>query len=208
MPPTNLTYPDLSFEKPLWDSGYNLIAGIDEVGRGAFAGPVVAAAVILPRNFNIPSGLNDSKKVKPNLRKKLAEQIKMQALDYCISEISVANINKYGIGKATQMAFRKCLKGLKKAEYLLIDAFYIKQVNRKNQKPIIKGDEKSATIAAASIIAKVYRDQIMKKLAKKYPNYKWSKNKGYGTKDHRTAIAKFGLTRHHRKSFNIIVDSR
>lgn len=196
--------PNLKEERKLKKLGFSNIAGVDEVGRGAFAGPVVAAAAILPENFQIPQGFSDSKQVKPQLRKKLAELIKKQAKAYFVAEVPVSKIDKLGLGKAVQIAFRKALKSLAPpAGFVLIDAFYIRHLDRKNQKPIIKGDQKSASIAAASILAKVHRDTIMKKLAKKYPEYKFGKNKGYGTKDHQTAIKKFGLSKIHRKSFNL-----
>jgi len=196
--------PDLSIENSLWQKGYKYIAGIDEVGRGSWAGPVVAAAVILPKNFYIPHIFGDSKMLKPKIRESLDKFIRAKAVSYCISEISVSEINKFKIGKASQMAFRKCLKDLKvRPDYILIDAFYIKRVNRKNQLAIKKGDEKSATIAAASIIAKVYRDTLMKKLSKKFNQYGFGKHKGYGTKAHQEAIKKHGFSRIHRTSYNL-----
>jgi len=196
--------PSLSLEKRLRRQGFANIAGVDEVGRGAFAGPVVAAAVIFPADFQIPEGFADSKQVRPQKRLKFAELIKKEALAYSIAEVGLTKINKFGIGKAAQIAFRKALKELTpQADFVLIDAFYIRHLNRKNQKPIVKGDEKCASIAAASIIAKVYRDNLMKKLSKKYPEYRLGKNKGYGTREHRLAIRKYGFTRVHRKSFNL-----
>ncbi|MBI3070043.1 MAG: ribonuclease HII [Candidatus Levybacteria bacterium] len=203
--------PTLKEEKKLWKNGYRYVVGIDEVGRGAFAGPVVAAAVVFSRNFRPPDDINDSKLVKPRRREFLAQVIKKEARCFSIAEIATVKINKYGIGKATQMCFRKAVRLLPiKPDYVLIDAFYrnassayIKHMNRKNQKPIKKGDQKSISIAAASIIAKVYRDSLMKRLHKKYPQYRLAKNKGYGTKEHREAIKKYGLSRIHRKSFNL-----
>ncbi len=196
--------PTLDFEKPLWNDGFYYVCGIDEVGRGSFAGPVVVGAVIFPKDINLIEGVKDSKLLKPRNREKLAEEIKKHALSYAVAEISVSVINKVGIGKATQIGFRKVIKLLDKTpDFVLMDAFYIKHYKRKRQKAIIKGDQKSFSIAAASIIAKVYRDKLMKKLHKNYPEYKWSKNKGYGTKDHQEAIKNHGLTRLHRKSFNL-----
>lgn len=197
--------PTFKEEKALWKNGYAFVAGIDEVGRGAFAGPVVVGAVVFARNLRSLDGVNDSKLLKPRQREFLAQIIKKEALCFSIAEISVWAINKYGIGKATQMAFRKAIKLLPvKPNYLLIDAFYIKHMNRKNQKPIKKGDQKSISIAAASIIAKVHRDSHMKKLSIKYPRYKLAKNKGYGTKEHQKALKKFGLSKIHRTSFNLL----
>lgn len=202
--PKSNSPPNLKEERKLKKLGFSNIAGVDEVGRGAFAGPVVAAAAILPENFQIPQGFSDSKQVKPQLRKKLAELIKKQAKAYFVAVVPVSKIDKLGLGKAVQIAFRKALKSLSPpADFVLIDGFYIRHLNRKNQKPIVKGDQKSASIAAASILAKVYRDNIMRKLAKIYPQYKFGKNKGYGTKDHQKAIKKFGLSKIHRESFSL-----
>lgn len=196
--------PTFKEENALWKRGYKFVAGIDEVGRGAFAGPVVVGAVVFPRNFSPTDGINDSKLLKPRRREFLSRIIKKDAYCFSLAEISVWAINKYGIGKATQMAFRKAIRLLRvKPDYLLIDAFYVRNMNRKNQKPIKKGDQKSVSIAAASIVAKVHRDRLMKKLSVKYPQYKFAKNKGYGTKEHQKALKKFGLSRLHRTSFNL-----
>lgn len=198
-----MIFPTLHLEQKLWKAGYYYIAGLDEVGRGAFAGPVVAAAVVLPRDFQL-DGIADSKLLKPRQREQQEERIKNQALYYSISEISVAKINRFGIGKATQMAFRKALRLLEvKADFVLIDAFYIKHLNRKRQKAVKDGDKICASISAASILAKVYRDKLMKKLHKKYPKYGFARHKGYGTKRHQEAIKKYGLSRIHRKSFDL-----
>lgn len=196
--------PTLDFEKKLWNSGHHHIAGLDEVGRGCFAGPVVVGAVVFPKNFQLIDGIADSKLLKPRQREQLELRIKNQALVWSVAEISVANINKVGIGKATQMAFRKAIKLLEKSpDFILIDAFYVKHLNRKRQRPVKDGDKICASISAASIIAKVYRDKLMKRLHKKYPQYGLARNKGYGTKVHQEAIRKHGLSRIHRKSFNL-----
>jgi len=197
--------PTLNIEKSLWNSGYTYVCGLDEVGRGCFAGPVCVGAVIFPKNCELLDGVADSKLLNPKQREKLAEQIKECAISWSVAEISVSTINKIGIGKATQMAFRKAVKLLdKKADFVLIDAFYIKHFNRKNQRPIKNGDKICASISAASIIAKVHRDQLMKKLSKKYPKYGFAKHKGYGTKFHQQAIKKYGLSKIHRTSFNLV----
>ena len=196
--------PSLDVERSLWKNGYRYIAGVDEVGRGSWAGSVVAAAVILPHDFKIPENFGDSKQLKPRPREKMAKIIKEIAISWSIAEVPVLTINRLGIGWATQMAFRKSLKGLhKKADFVIVDAFHIKHVNRKNQKAIKKGDQKCATVAAASIIAKVYRDSLMKKLSKKYPLYCFGKHKGYGTRNHQEAIKKFGFCQIHRTSYNL-----
>lgn len=196
--------PTLNIEKKLWEFGYHYISGLDEVGRGAFAGPVVVGAVVFPKDVILPEGIADSKLLKPKKREKLAEEIKKVAVAWSIAEISISHINKLGIGKATQMAFRRSIKLLSKTpDFILIDAFYIKHLNRKRQRPVKDGDKICASISAASIIAKVYRDKLMKNLHKNYPQYGFAKHKGYGTKLHQEAIRKHGLSRAHRKSFNL-----
>lgn len=174
------------------------------MGRGCFAGPVVVGAVIFPKGVILPDGVADSKLLKPRQREHLAQKIKAAALAWAVAEINVSKINQIGIGKATQMAFRKSIKSLSKTpDFILIDAFYIKHLNRKRQKAVKDGDTICASISAASIIAKVHRDKLMKKLHKKYPCYGFARHKGYGTKAHQEAIKKYGLCRLHRKSFNL-----
>ena len=216
-------------ENKLWKNGYKHIIGIDEVGRGAFAGPVVVGAVVLNKDNPyqgyqgiIPGEINDSKLLSPRNREILDKEIRKCAQFYSIAEVGVSVINKVGIGKATKIAFRKVVKSiicnenqeiqnskyqiLNTKYFMLVDGFhikYIKGIGLKNQKAIIKGDRKSISIAAASIIAKVYRDKLMKDLAKKYREYHFEDNKGYGTKEHQIAIKKYGLSRIHRKSFNL-----
>lgn len=199
-----MTFADFSLETPLWSQGYNLICGIDEVGRGCFAGPVVAGAVIFPPNSSLINGIADSKLLKPSKREDLAKEIKDKAEAWAVGEISVEDINKFGIGQATQMAFSKAVENLKKAaDFFLIDAFYVKTLDKLKQKPVPGGDRISASIAAASIIAKVYRDDLMQKLHMNFPDYGFDKHKGYGTSFHREMIKKFGLSDLHRKSFKL-----
>jgi len=199
-----MTFPTFDQEKQFWKRGVNFVAGVDEVGRGCFAGPVVAAAVIFSKNFSGIDGVNDSKLLTPARRELLAEEIKKKALAFSIAEISVEVINKAGIGKATQRAFHKAVAGLSQIpDHILIDAFYITALAKARQTPIVHGDTKSVSIAAASIIAKVYRDQRMRELHKKYEVYDFFTNKGYGTKKHQEAIKKYGLSALHRKSFNL-----
>ena len=200
--------------KSLWEKGYYVI-GVDEVGRGALAGPLTVGAVCFLTIFldSVEKlGINDSKKLSPTKREKLAKIIKKTCLAYSASSVSNKVINRLGIVKATQVAMRKVIKGLidknsklkGKKLFILIDAFYIKYlrgVGLKNQKAIIKGDEKSISIAAASIIAKVERDHNMIKLDQEYPIYFWKKNKGYGTRKHIEAIKKFGKSKLHRDLF-------
>lgn len=210
--------PDFEYEKRVWRKGFRFVSGADEVGRGALAGPIVAGAVVWyvrsarPLEEIQKVEINDSKKLSAQRREKLAKLIKENALAWGVGEVSVAFINKHGIVRAMRAAFRKaiadCNRKLEveggKADFLLVDAFYVpytKGLRRKNQLAIIKGDEKSISIAAASIVAKVYRDELMRKLSRKHRKYKWNANKGYGTRRHIEAIKKHGVTRLHRKAF-------
>ena len=195
--------PSFKFEKLYWDKGFKNILGIDEVGRGSFAGPLVAAAVILSEDFNVKD-IKDSKLLTSKKRQELSEYILKNIKDYSISEVSVEYINKYGVGMATHRAFLNCIKNLEgKFDFVLVDGFKIKNFDNAKQKNIIHGDRLSYSIAAASIIAKVYRDNLMLKLHEEFQNYSFDKNKGYGTKAHREAIKKFGLSKIHRTSFNL-----
>lgn len=230
--------PDFSFEKKYWKKGYRIIIGVDEVGRGSLAGPVVAAAAAL-RIQNFPQfikithvhkcdefekkklnelikyvltlGINDSKKLSPKKREKLIPEIK-KYFYFGIGSSSVSEINRLGIVKATERAMRRALrlvalaqgKQFKGKTFVLVDAFHVKYiagVGLKHQKAIIHGDGRCVSIAAASILAKVFRDNLMRKLSLKYRKYHWEENKGYGTKKHRIAIKKYGITRHHRLDF-------
>lgn len=201
--------PNFFYEKKFWLKGYQVL-GLDEVGRGSLAGPLVVAAVCFPSQKSkvIESlGIKDSKKLSAKKREKLSQTIKKQADRIFISKINVSYINRYGISKAFQNGVRKIVNQMKKANkkiFILIDGFqvkYLRGVGLKNQKAIIKGDEKSISIAAASIIAKVYRDKLMEKLAKKYPLYHFDKNKGYGTKEHIKALRKYKQSPIHRLLF-------
>lgn len=196
--------PTLDIEKKLWDLGNNYIVGLDEVGRGCFAGPVVVGAVVFRKNSPLISGVADSKQIKPRQREELAVRIKNEALSWSVAEVGVPVINKLGIGQATQMAFRKAVKTLSKpADFILIDAFHVKFLDRKKQQAIKNGDKICGSIAAASILAKVHRDKLMKGLHRKYPLYGFAKHKGYGTKFHQEAIKKYGLSKVHRASFDL-----
>lgn len=199
-----MVWADLSVEHYLWRQGFNNIAGVDEVGRGAFAGPVVAAAVIFPKNFKPDFQLADSKLLLPKKREELVKVIKDSALCYAIAEVGLPHINRYGIGRSSQQAFRKSLAKLSPSpDYHLVDAFFIKYLPKGTQLPIIKGDQKSFTIAAASILAKVHRDQLMVTLSKNFPLYGFDKHKGYGTAAHQLAIKTHGFCELHRKSFDL-----
>ena len=181
-----------------------IIAGCDEAGRGCLAGPVVAAAVILPKNFknNI---LNDSKVLSKKRRELLRSIIENEAIAWAVGIVSNSEIDKINILNASFLAMHKAIDKLNtKAELLLIDGNRFNPYANKEYKCIIKGDAKFMSIAAASVIAKTFRDEIMNTLDMEFPNYHWKDNKGYPTKKHRNAIAKFGSNKHHRKSFQLL----
>ncbi len=213
------TLPDFSYEIPLWRKGYTVI-GMDEVGRGALAGPVyVAAATIGPCEKMVSDtshvkkvqkwGIQDSKKISEAKRKQLVDLMRVEGVCVAISSSDVSTIDRVGIAIATEIAAKKAVSKLIvqieiQRPYLLADAFYIPDVpflGPTAQHAITKGDEKSITVAAASIFAKIARDKYMTKLAEKYPQYHWKNNKGYGTKAHQNAILDSNICEHHRKLF-------
>ena len=182
------------------ENGYTYIGGIDEAGRGPLAGPVVAAVVVFKPGTKI-EGINDSKKLSEAKRNELFDIIKNEALDYGIGIVQRDEIDEYNILNATYMAMKKAINCLKKSpDYLLVDAAHIPDIDIA-QKAIIKGDSKSISIAAASILAKVTRDSLMYEYDKMYPEYGFSSHKGYGTDQHYQAIRQHGITPIHRKSF-------
>ncbi len=191
----------LDFENQAIADGYKFVAGVDEVGRGCLAGAVVAAAVILDLSKSLPEDLNDSKKISAKNRERIAEEIRENAICYAIAQIEADEIDRINILQATKKAMISAIGKLNPAaDFLLIDALQLKQINLP-QKAIIHGDAISASIAAASIIAKVYRDNSMREIDKIYPEYGFSKHVGYGTKTHFEALRKFGATSIHRKTF-------
>lgn len=190
----------LTYERGCWEAGYELVAGIDEVGRGPLAGPVVAAAVILPKECKI-EGVNDSKKLSAKKREELYDIILEKALSYGIGIVSNERIDEINILQATYEAMRDALSQLSpKADYILADAVTIPRVSTP-QRGIIKGDAKSMSIGAASIVAKVYRDRLMEAFEEVYPGYGFGANKGYGSAEHIEGIKKLGITPIHRKTF-------
>ena len=187
--------------------GYEVVAGVDEVGRGPLAGPIVAAAVVLNNNDkDLILRINDSKKISKDLREELSEIIKTKAISYSIAIKSNKEIDELGIGYCNNEIFKEAISSLNiKPDIVLSDGYTIKGFDMNNE-AVIKGDTKSAAIACASIIAKVYRDKLMEEYSEKYTHYGFEKNVGYGTKEHMEAIVKHGSCDIHRETFirNII----
>ncbi|MBQ1970133.1 MAG: ribonuclease HII [Paludibacteraceae bacterium] len=179
-------------------------AGCDEAGRGCLAGPVFAAAVILPSDFECEE-LNDSKKLTEKLRYKLRPIIEEKALAWAVGVVSAEEIDQINILNASFLAMHRAVEKLgMEPEHLIIDGNRFKKYKEVPHDCVVKGDGKYLSIAAASVLAKTYRDDYMNEIDKQYPAYRWSKNKGYPTKDHRKAIEEFGPTEHHRKSFTLL----
>ena len=190
-------------EKELWNLGYKYVAGTDEVGRGPMAGPVVCAAVIIDKNHLI-EGLNDSKKLSYKRRDELAEIIKKEALAYSITYIDNKEVDEINVLEASRKGMEECIKKLEKCDYVLTDCMDLYNI-KVPYEGFVKGDATSASIAAASIIAKVERDHYMEAMAKIYPNYGFEKHKGYVTKDHLKKIEEFGICDLHRKSYAPVI---
>ena len=191
--------PDFSIETQVKSNGFKFVCGVDEAGRGPLAGPVCAAAVILDEEIE---GLNDSKKLSEKKREALFDEIKEKALSYSIAFASVEEIEEHNILNATYLAMNRAIEGLNiKADFALIDGNRIPAGITVHCETVVKGDAKSCSIAAASILAKVTRDRLMLEEDKKYPEYNFKKHKGYGTKEHTDAILKYGVSPIHRPSF-------
>lgn len=179
-------------------------AGCDEAGRGCLAGPVFAAAVILPKKFKNDL-LNDSKQLSEKIRYELRPVIEKEAISFAVAQVSQEEIDEINILNASFLAMHRAIDLLKtKPESLLIDGNRFKKYKNIPHTCIIKGDGKYLSIAAASILAKTYRDDYMNELHEKFPHYKWSTNKGYPTEEHRKAIVEFGVSEHHRKTFQLL----
>lgn len=190
----------LSYELNLWQTGLTHLCGVDEVGRGSLAGPVLACAVIFDKNYLHPEA-TDSKLLSAKIRNRLTEELCRNAIAWQIGVASVDEIDLLNIRQATFLAMRRAILSLKiSPDYLLVDGESLPNGFCLSQ-GIIKGDQKSFTIAAASIIAKESRDQYMVELSKTHPEYHFENNKGYGTRAHREAIRDHGICKHHRKSF-------
>jgi len=191
------------FEREAYQGGFEYIAGIDEVGRGSIAGPVVAAAVILPPDFFLPE-VDDSKRLAPSKRRKLAAQIKNKAVSWAAAFVFPPYLDKINILNATKEAMRLAVEQLSPVpSFLLIDALQLPDINIR-QKSIVKGDSLSVSIACASILAKVERDKAMEAFDLLYPGYGFAKHKGYATREHLTALMREGACSIHRESFEPI----
>lgn len=192
---------DYSFEENALSKGFKTICGIDEAGRGPLAGPVYAAAVILPLGLEI-TGLNDSKKLSEKKREELFDVICEKAVDFSIGIADEKEIDEINILNATFLAMKRAVDGLKiKPDYALIDGNRYPRIGGVTEETIVKGDGKSMSVAAASILAKVSRDRYMLEIAEKYPQYCFEKHKGYGTKLHYEMLEKYGISPVHRKTF-------
>jgi len=191
----------LATEWGLWDGGCEFVAGIDEVGRGPLAGPVVAAAVILPPGCWI-DGVDDSKKLTRDKRAALYERIVDSCVCFGVGAASAGEIDRINIRRATALAMQRAIARLRcPPGHLLVDGLPVPELGREGQTAIVDGDAKVHCIAAASILAKVTRDRLMERLANRHPAYGWERNKGYGTAEHLEALNLHGPTRHHRQSF-------
>lgn len=185
-------------------SNFEKEAGTDEAGRGCLSGPVVAAAVILPKDFKHPL-LNDSKKLTEKQRELLRPVIEAQAVSYGVGIVDEKGIDKINILQASIKAMHKSIKKLAvQPDFIIVDGNKFKSYKEVPHATIVKGDGKYLSIAAASVLAKTYRDEIMKRLHKEFPHFNWQQNKGYPTKEHREAIRKFGSCKYHRKSFKLL----
>lgn len=194
------TAPDFSLEEAAYARGLSRVAGVDEVGRGPLAGPVTAAAVVLDPD-NIPAGLNDSKKLTAKRREALTEEI-LKVADVCIAHCTVAEIDEHNILRASHIAMERAVAGLTSVpDHLLIDGNMIPSGLHISSEAIVRGDARSLSISAASIVAKTARDTIMMDLAQQFPGYGWETNAGYPSKKHREALVALGVTPHHRRSF-------
>lgn len=190
----------LEFEEAAKARGYQHVCGVDEAGRGPLAGPVCAAAVILPEN-TIIEGVNDSKKLSEKKREALFDVIRNTAVAYCVAYASVEEIEEMNILNATMLAMKRAVEGLEvPADYAMIDGNRLPDLTI-DAEYIIKGDARSMSIASASILAKVSRDRLMYEYAKEYPQYAFDKHKGYGTKVHKAALLEYGPCPYHRMSF-------
>jgi len=185
-------------------SGFQLEVGTDEAGRGCLSGPVVAAAVILPTNFKHKL-LNDSKQLSESKRNILRPIIEKEALSYGVSFVYHNEVDQLNVLQASITGMHRSIRNMKIVpEYIIVDGNKFREYRNIPYQTIVKGDAKYMSIAAASVLAKTYRDDFMKKIHLEFPEYNWRKNKGYPTKEHRNAIKEFGITKYHRKTFRLV----
>lgn len=191
----------LAFERGFWGRGLVRVAGVDEVGRGPLAGPVVAAAVILPPGERI-EGLDDSKKLSPALRETLALEVRRRCVRLGVGAASPREVDALNVRRATALAMRRAIARLGAApDHLLVDGLPVPELGRERQTALVGGDARCHSIAAASVVAKTVRDLLMRRLALRWPGYGWERNMGYPTPEHREALVRLGPTPHHRRSF-------
>jgi ribonuclease HII len=206
-PNPRVTRPTLDFEAALWQQGQLQIAGVDEVGLGCLAGPIVAAAVVMPIDVTPIDGVRDSKKLSAQQREQILSQILHQAISIGIGMASVAEIEQVNVLQASYLAMGRAISRVQPIDHALIDGRPIKIDLGVPITTIIKGDAQSYSIACASIVAKVRRDRLMAKLALRYPGYAWERNMGYGTAQHLAGIRSIGITPWHRKTYAPIRDA-
>jgi ribonuclease HII len=194
----------LEIEQGFWSRGLHIVAGIDEVGRGPLAGPVVAAAVVMPRDCSV-CGADDSKRLTQRQRDTLAVEIRATARAVGIGAASAREIDQINIRRATALAMQRAIGRLGLVpDHLLVDGLPVPELGLEWQTAIVEGDHRVHSIACASIVAKVCRDELMQRLATHYPEYGWERNKGYGTPEHLEALRRLGRTPHHRRSFQTV----
>ena len=190
----------LRYERELWEQGIEWVAGADEVGRGPLAGPVVAAAVILPRDVRVP-GVSDSKQMSAEARDEAEVEVRRLALAVSVGAASAREIDQLGMTAATRTAIKRALDGLAlRPGHVVLDGRPVRNLGWEHR-AVVKADYRIHCVACASVVAKVCRDRLMDRLHPRYPGYGWDQNKGYATADHRAAILRLGPTPHHRKSF-------
>jgi len=194
----------LHAERQVWSEGFSRVMGLDEVGRGCLCGPVVAAGVIFSPGYEPPAGLRDSKKLTRENRERLAKEIRETCLFWSVQCVSHQQIDRINILRASLLAMQQCVDAADPAP----DMLFIDGNQPLNllipQQTMVKGDDRSATIAAASVLAKVFRDDWMQKLHKEFPQYGWDRNVGYPTREHREALREYGPTPYHRMSFRLL----
>ena len=208
--------PHIKLERAAWDAGYEVVAGVDEVGRGAWAGPLVAAALILPRDSSRRARLTrrlnqrgltprDSKLLRHDVRRRIVDELRCLEFQFAIVEIPPSEVDRAGVGVANERALCEAIRSLGCVDYALVDAFRINGLECE-RKPVIGGDRVCMSIALASIVAKVHRDQLMCTLHEEWPGYGFDEHKGYGTRAHASALAQLGVSPHHRRSFRPVAE--